>query len=384
MTWASENPRDVSLYFHIPFCSKKCDYCHFFVLPDKQPLKEQFLFALATEWKMRLPQLDGKRIVSIYFGGGTPSRLDPIHLQTILDTIFASGLDIAADCEITIEANPEDATLPLMRQYHSMGINRISLGIQSLDDSQLGILSRQHSAQKGISAILQAYEAGIENISIDLMYDLPHQSLESWQRTLQRLQALPITHLSLYNLTFEPHTVFFKRKKELTPHLPTQEQSLELLQGAILAIEALGLKRYEISAFARPEKQSRHNTGYWTGRPFLGFGPSAFSYWEGRRFSNVSNLSRYSQSLIDGAFPIDFEEQLSYPQNLTELFAVRIRLNEGVDLKQFEKCHGALPEGYASILQRLLEKGWTRQNEGVYALTEEGMLFYDSVAAELI
>ena len=399
--WTSDNPRDVSLYFHIPFCSKKCPYCHFFVLPDKTSFKEQFLQSIALEWKLRLPQLAGKKIVSIYFGGGTPSRLSPEQLATLLTPVLTSGLEIDPRCEITLEANPEDVTETLLSDYRRIGINRLSLGIQSLDDAQLNILDRQHSAQKGIDAILSAEQAGFKNISIDLMYDIPHQDLSVWLSTLRRLSQLPITHLSLYNLTFEPHTVFFKRKQELTPHLPTDEQSLKLLQEAIHAIESVGLNRYEISAFARPGMHSRHNTGYWTGRPFLGFGPSAFSYWEGKRFRNIAHLNRYTTSL-NGAFPIDFEERLAYPHDLAELFAIRLRLKEGIDLAFFEQSHGAIPHEFRQRLDHLAQKGWLyretavpagqgrgqrtghERESGVYSLTPEGMLFYDSVAIELI
>ncbi len=382
--WSSENSRDVSLYFHVPFCSKKCPYCHFFVLPDKDLFKEQFLAAIALEWKQRLPQLVGKRIVSIYFGGGTPSRLSPHQLHSILGQVLTCGLDIAPNCEITLEANPEDATLSLLSDFRSLGFNRLSLGVQSLDDKQLHVLERQHSSQKGIDAILAAERAGFHNISIDLMYDLPHQTLASWKLTLDHLRQLPINHLSLYNLTFEPHTIFFKRKKKLMPHLPNDEQSLNLLQEAIDAIERAGLDRYEISAFARPGMHSRHNTGYWTARPFIGFGPSAFSYWKGERFKNIAHLNRYSEALSKGTFPIDFEEKLSYPHSLYELLAVRIRLKEGVDISLFQNTHGALPKEFFNHMQTLEQRGWIKSSAEVCSLTEEGMLFYDSVAAELI
>ncbi len=380
-------PGDVSLYFHIPFCSKKCPYCHFFVLPDKDSFKEQFLASIALEWKLRLPQLRGKKIVSIYFGGGTPSRLSPSQLETLLSLVLSSGLEIDPHCEITLELNPEDATPGLLSAYAAMGINRLSLGIQSLNDAQLAVLDRQHSAQKGVEAVLMAERAGIHNISIDLMYDIPHQDFSGWQSTLDQLNRLPITHLSLYNLTFEPHTVFFKRKQELTPHLPTDEESLQLLHKAIDAIESIGLQRYEISAFAHPGKHSRHNTGYWTGRPFLGFGPSAFSYWEGERFRNIAHLNRYSESLAKGGFPVDFQEKLPYPANLAELLAIRLRLKEGVEIPHFERSHGTLPSQLISRLNTLQLKGWLSSNtEGasLHALTQEGMLFYDSVATELI
>ena len=382
--WVSAHPRDVSLYFHIPFCSKKCPYCHFFVLSDQAGLKQTFLSALKAEWELRLPQLVGKKIVSIYFGGGTPSKLSPDQLESILDLVMKAGLEIDPACEITLEANPEDATLPLFTACYGLGINRLSLGIQSFDDQQLIVIGREHSSQKGIDAIETASKAGFTNISVDLMYDLPRQTLASWRETLNRLSELPITHLSLYNLTIEPHTAFYRQKQALKPHLPTPEVSLDLLQQGISAIEEVGLKRYEISAFARPGLHSRHNTGYWTARPFLGFGPSAFSYWEGKRFQNVPHLQRYTEALEKRAFPLSFEEELSFPNNLFELFAIRIRLSEGVDLAQFEKAHGPLPQELIGKLRQLEESNWIQIKERVCSLSERGKLFYDTVASELI
>jgi oxygen-independent coproporphyrinogen-3 oxidase len=381
---SSEQSRDVSLYFHIPFCSRKCPYCHFFVLPDKPSLKKELLFALRLEWNLRLPLLRGKKIVSLYFGGGTPSKLSPDQLASILSLVIESGLEIDPACEITLEANPEDASLPLFTAYRSLGVNRLSLGIQSFDDQQLKIIGRGHSSQRGLDAIQIASEAGFTNISVDLMYDLPHQTLASWKGTLHRLCQLPITHLSLYNLTIEPHTAFNRQKQALEPHLPTPEASLALLQQGIEAIEEIGLSRYEISAFARPGFHSRHNTGYWTARPFLGLGPSAFSYWEGKRFQNAPHFQRYGDALKKGIFPLSFEEELTFPHHLFELFAIRIRLTEGIDLGQFERVHGSLPPEFHTLLTQLQQKGWVQLDSGKCSLTEQGMLFYDSVASELI
>lgn len=376
--------RDVSLYFHIPFCSKKCPYCHFFVIPNAEKLKKPFVDALLKEWELRIPQLQGKRIVSIYFGGGTPTTLHPSHYQTILETIDHSKVAIASDCEITLEANPEDVTGPLMQQFRALGINRVSLGIQSLHDPDLILLGRTHPASRGLQAIHTVYASKIFNISIDLMFELPCQTLQGWEKSLNALAKLPLTHLSLYNLTIEPHTVFFKQRRQLLPKLPSEQDCLQMLHTAIQALESMGLKRYEISAFAKPGRHSRHNTGYWTGRPFLGFGPSAFSYWDQTRFSNVAHLNKYINKLDQQCFPIDFEERLAHPRDLQELFAVQLRLVEGIDLSQFTANHGSLPGILTASVQRLVERGWIEERAGIVKLTASGQLFYDSVAVELI
>jgi oxygen-independent coproporphyrinogen III oxidase len=376
--------REISLYFHIPFCTQKCPYCHFFVIPDAAGLKQPFTAALLKEWNLRLPQLQGKRVVSIYFGGGTPTKLEPAQYRSILEKIYGSGVELCADCEITLEANPEDVTLPVMQQYRALGINRVSLGVQSLSDEDLVLLGRSHHAACALGAIEAVYRAGIVNISIDLMFELPHQTLQTWEKTLKSLSHLPIAHLSLYNLTFEPQTVFFKQQPRLLPRLPSEEVRLQMLQSAVQSLESLGLRRYEISAFAKPGMHSKHNTGYWTGRPFIGFGPSAFSYWEGARFSNVAHFNKYLNEVSKNRLPVDFEERLSYPRNLQELFAIRLRLLAGVDLKQWAAIHGPLPMIIEESLQKLIEKEWIERDTNIVKLTSSGQLFYDSAAVEII
>jgi len=372
----------VSLYFHIPFCTKKCPYCHFFVLPNQEALKKQFLHALYLEWKQRASFLEGKKIVSVYFGGGTPSLLGSPPIREILSWIAKDAV-LAHDAEVTIEANPENTSFALMQELKGAGVNRLSLGVQSLDDAQLRFLGRGHTAKRALEAIQEAYMAGIDNISIDLMYEIPHQTQESWKATLRRLPSLPITHLSLYNLTFEKTALFFKQQKQLQPYLPSPEESLEMLLLAVSACASIGLNRYEISAFAR-EKVSRHNIGYWTARPFLGFGPSAFSYIEGKRQRNVEHLARYSSLLEKGSSPIDFEEQLQGEEKLKELLAVELRLLAGVDLDLFQKRHGVLSSKMWESLKKLEEKGWVKPEGKKIRLSEEGLLFYDSVACEII
>lgn len=360
---------NVSLYFHIPFCTKKCPYCHFYVVPDKQEFKDKLLKGLRLEWQRW--NLSGKKVVSVYFGGGTPFLFGAGAIEEIVSWTKCSG-------EITLEANPENVTFEAMRAYRDAGINRVSIGVQSLDDGSLEILGRTHHAKKALSAIEDTYKSGIKNISIDLMYDLPHQSLESWQRTLDQIEALPIKHLSLYNLTIEPHTAFHKQKKHLS--LPSSELSLAMLETGVSHFKNIGLKRYEISAFAKEGYHSIHNTGYWEGRPFLGFGPSAFSYWEGKRFRNICNLNKYYEFLDEGKSPVDFEEELPYPKNFTELFAVELRMLKGVDLHKF--AH--MPEDFFKTLESLKQKKLITIHDSKVCLTSHGLLFYDSVASEIL
>ncbi len=356
----------ISLYLHFPFCTRKCPYCHFYVIPDRN--HEPFLKALLKEWKLRLYQIKDKEIVSLYFGGGTPT-LFPEGIEAILQEISA--------LEITVEANPEDVSPELMEKLHRLGVNRVSIGVQSLNNTLLKHLGRTHTAQKAIEAVEITRAAGIDNITIDLMYELPHQTLDTWKETVDQACALPITHLSLYNLTFEPHTVFQKKEKKFRPHLPDDETAAEMLNYACIQFEKSGLKRYEISAFARDGKISIHNTGYWTGRPFIGYGPSAFSFWEGKRFRNICHMNKYIKSLEEGTFPIDFEEELSPLRSLHERIAIGLRLKGGIPLIN-------LPVSTEALLKELDQEGWIKYDKNHARLTDQGTLFYDTVAEKII
>lgn len=378
------NSKEVSLYFHIPFCTKKCPYCHFYVVPNKEELQDLYLAALYKEWQIVSESISSMKIVSIYFGGGTPSLLGPKKIDTILSWIALSRAHIASDCEITLEANPENATRELMQAFKGCGINRVSLGLQSMEDDLLVHLGRGHTASRSTQAVLDCYHAGIDNISVDLMFELPHQNISHWTHTLDKVKILPITHLSLYNLVIEPHTVFHKKRKEINPFIPSDDVCKQMLDIAIEKLEAAGLMRYEISAFAKPTFHSRHNTGYWKARPFLGLGPSAFSYFHKKRFQNVCNLQKYCAFLEEGTLPIGFEEELKFPDNLKELLAVELRLINGVNLSEFEAKHSILPNEILCSLERLKQQRLLQQTGSVIKLTDLGLLFYDSVAEEII
>jgi oxygen-independent coproporphyrinogen III oxidase len=359
----------ISLYIHVPFCTKKCPYCHFFVVPSAIESHELYLKSLRKEWELIQPLIQGENIVSVYFGGGTPSLLGPVKIAEILSWITCDG-------EVTLEVNPDDVTFEKMQAFKAAGINRVSLGLQSLDNPLLKTLGRLHTAQKATEAVRLTSEAGIKNITVDLMYEIPGQTLKTWQQTLDELQDLPITHLSLYNLTFEPGAVFYKKQKELSPLLPSPEDSLAMLSAACTTLQNMGLGRYEISAFAKPGYQSIHNTGYWTGRPFLGLGPSAFSFWEGARFRNVCHLKKWHDLLSQNTLPRDFDEKLTPLASLHERLAIRLRMFDGAPRSEYP----APP----SLLQKLEAKGWITLSPTTICLTDQGRLFYDSVAEEII
>lgn len=340
------------------------------MIPDQDRFKDVYMRALRREWELRSPRLPPGAPLSIYFGGGTPALMSPAAIQTIL-----SWISPPASCEITLEANPENVTLDKMRAFYTCGINRISLGVQALDDPLLATLTRSHGAQRAVDAVEATASAGFQNISIDLMYDLPGQTLDQWRQTLGWAVQLPITHLSLYNLTIEPHTAFYKKRASLQQ--PPPDTSLAMLNEAVEVLEQAGLARYEISAFARGNCISRHNSGYWTGRPFLGFGPSAFSYWEGSRFRNVAHLNKYAKALEAGEDPADFKETLPPIEQLKEHLAIGLRLLGGVTLH-------ACPEPIQKTLSVLIQEGFLEKTETALRLTPRGLLFHDTVAEEIM
>lgn len=378
-----ESIESVSLYVHIPFCAHKCGYCHFYVVPDQEESKIALLEALEKEWDQILPKLKSKRCVSIYFGGGTPSLFGPHRVGTLLRRIRKECL-VLQEAEITLEVNPEDASEELFAAYAEVGINRISIGVQSFDDALLRTLTRKHSAQDCQQAVYNAARAGIRKISIDLMYDLPGQTLSAWRNTLQTALTLPISHLSLYNLTIEPHTSFDRKRALLEEKRPCPSESRAMYEEAISSMEAKGWVHYEISAFGRQGEVSLHNVGYWQGRPFLGLGPSAYSYWQGARFRNVAHLKQYCKAMKEGRSAIDFSETLSLEASHREHLIIRLRTTEGIEMASFQREYGTFSAEALSLFRRFEEQGWLKEGEGRIYLTREGKLFYDSIAVELV
>ncbi|NGX63772.1 MAG: Oxygen-independent coproporphyrinogen-III oxidase-like protein YqeR [Candidatus Anoxychlamydiales bacterium] len=368
--------RDLSLYFHIPFCKKKCPYCHFYNIYYKTDLEKKYLKAIKIHLNDLKNILQKSNIVSIYFGGGTPSLLSVNTIEDILNIVNPKS-----NIEITIEINPEDFSKEKIKALKALNVNRASVGVQSFDDNLLKILQRRHSAKKAKEVILDIYKCGIENISIDLMYDVIGQDILSFQKTLDEVNLLDITHISLYNLTFEKGTLFYKNRKILEKEVPKETLSLELLNLATSSFEKLGFKRYEISAFAKKGFESFHNLGYWQARDFLGFGPSAFSYFGEKRFQNVCNLQKYIEALDSKKTVVDFEEKLKYPHNINELLAIHLRIVNGIDIIEFEKKNGSIP---TKTLKKLKNSEFIAFDKNHIRLNEKGLLFYDTLASELI
>lgn len=367
--------QEFSLYIHTPFCTKKCPYCHFYVLKDDEQKKERLLKALQSDWNRWAEKLSQNHLTSIYFGGGTPTLFGSQRIQTLLHQISQThSLD---NIEITIEANPETLTCALLIELKKMGINRLSIGVQSFDDQLLKSLGRTHTSQNARQSVIDASDMGFQNITIDLMYDLPSQTVKQWQHSLNEAVSLPITHLSLYNLTIEPKTLFYRQKSNLEKTIPSQEISKEMYCAAVFTLQKAGLMQYEISAFAKPGFTSLHNTGYWGHRPYIGLGPSAHSFFQKRRFRFIPNFEKYCHAIENNCSPVDEEEILTKEELAREKLTLKLRMFEGFDLDS-EKFY---PQ---KTIKKLIDQGLLEQKGSLLRLTPKGALFYDRIAMELI
>lgn len=369
-----------SLYIHIPFCTKKCPYCHFFVVKDSSTLRDDFAKTLLQEWQLRKQPLLSSPLQSLYLGGGTPSLLSTNELETILSTILAD-VTLAPNFELTLEVNPESYTLEKAKAWKKLGVNRLSIGVQSFSDPLLKTLGRTHSSNLAIEVIEELNQIGFENISMDLMLETPHQTAHDVLHTLEVVKKLPLSHLSLYNMTFEEGSQFFRKQQALKKFIPPDEENLLLWKQVASFLSDIGLKRYEISAFSKKGKESIHNQGYWEGRPFLGLGPSAFSLLDGIRTQNIPDLKKWTQQVEAGENPISLIDSILPEERYKEQLLIALRLLKGIHLPSWIKAHGDLPISLSQSLKEAIVLRWIQHEEETLKLTEEGILFYDSLGA---
>lgn len=363
------------LYIHVPFCVKKCHYCAFV---SKTPAKNEL--AEYPALLMRELQLHGKSfkpVDSIYFGGGTPTLLQPQQIAGMLDEI-ARHTGIRSGAEITLEANPGTVDDISLKAFRNAGITRISLGIQSFDDGFLKRLGRIHTADQSRQAFLDTRKAGFDNISIDLIHSLPGQTLDQWRSELQHALELCPEHLSIYGLTVEEGTPFARIYPADSPELTDDDLSADMFELADKLLTAAGFEHYEIASYARPGCRSQHNSGYWQRDGYLGLGVAAHSFLRegyGVRFSNPGNLDDYRQGVVSGEPARVDEHQLTQGEAMAEFMFLGLRLAEGVKLRSFENEFGcSLESVYGSIAGDLVRLGLVTDHEDVLSLTLRGML----------
>ncbi|MCF8040373.1 MAG: radical SAM family heme chaperone HemW [Desulfohalobiaceae bacterium] len=367
------------LYVHVPFCRSKCSYCGFVSYPYDRDQVEAYLQALTEEIRILGKMWQRPKASTLFVGGGTPSLLTSVELERILRAI-RDNFSVEPGWECTLEGNPESmGSLDYLGQLRSLGVNRVSLGLQSLDNKSLTFLNRRHSGEQGIEACRLAREAGFENLSVDLLWSVPGQDLERWLFELKTLADLGIRHMSCYALSVEPGTVLEELDGSGDVFWPSEEEQARMyLQGRRLLWEK-GLKQYEISNFAAEGFVCRHNMGYWLGRDYLGFGPAAVSNVGTRRWKNPEGLRDYLQAQAgDRGCPGD--EKAGFKERVNELLMLRLRTTQGLPLKEYLELTGRDLRLENRLLIRDLErKGLITCPEGRLCLTPEGMLVSDSL-----
>jgi oxygen-independent coproporphyrinogen-3 oxidase len=363
------------LYVHFPFCVRKCAYCDFYSLPDRLDSMEAYIEAVLRE----AGQYRGLSIRTLYLGGGTPSLLGPRGLSSLMDGLRRI-FDLTAVIEATMEANPESVTPELLTAALASGIDRLSIGVQSLSDVELAGVGRIHTASRAIQAVEETLDSGFANVSADLILGLPGQDWQSLMVNLETLVGLGLPHLSVYCLSIEPGTPL---AAFLPPDLPSDDAQADLYAGTVALLDRRGFEHYEISNFALPGHECRHNLNYWRGGEYVGLGPAAASHLEGRRYTNKADLDAY---LRDPTGQVEEVEVLSPPQKAAEEAILRLRLlNEGLDTAELALKYG--DENILGLVSRLnarVKEGSLRRSGAVYRLAPERALTSNSVLAGIL
>jgi putative oxygen-independent coproporphyrinogen III oxidase len=376
------------IYIHVPFCERRCVYCDFYFVTTSRS-HTPFVQALLTEITYYGQEFGGSEPIStLYFGGGTPSRLSAHEVERILDAIHAA-FDTSGLREITFELNPDDASISYLRALRSLGVTRLSIGIQSFFEEDLVFMNRSHSQIQARGVVDEARKAGFDSISIDLIFGLPEQPEEYWAANLERAMRIDVPHLSTYSLTVEPGTVLSNRVKRGKVRPADDDRVADQYLFTMEYLESRGLEHYEISSFARPGYRSEHNSSYWRHENYLGFGPSAHSFrWRGlpaSRWANVRNLRAYEALVSQGQIPLDSREHLSLDELADEYVLLSLRTSDGLDLDRLERRYGVdLLEDKLDEIAWLEEAGHIEPvRKGVIKLTRAGRTVCDSVVSRL-
>jgi len=393
------------LYIHIPFCSIRCGYCDFYTVTQGHAAIPSYLEAVKREIQLFARQDDVKNLTfgTIYFGGGTPSLLEPAQIGSLIGHAF-SQFRFQEPVEITIEANPGTVSLEQFKEFLRAGVNRVSIGVQSFAEAELTFLDRDHSAEQSIRCVQNARKAGFENLSLDLIFGLPGQDVDTWSQNLHQAAELDPDHISAYNLTFTEGTPLTKQLRQGRFELCDEEKERAMQLSAIEILDTYGYSQYEISNYARPGFESRHNRKYWDGSPYLGLGASAHSLLGQKRFWNVRNYRLYTESLAQEKLPISGEEQLEQDDLCFERVFLGLRQRRGIDLSEFEKQTGvSLFEKYRGTVNKLfdchlsddlivdltrgkrsLKTKLMACEDGFLKLTGPGILLCDAICAEFV
>lgn len=355
---------------HIPFCSRRCNYCDFFSTTRLNDQK-RYAEAVCREIDIRDNFLKNKKIRTLYFGGGTPSLLSSESLDKIFGKLYLT-FDFSSIEETTIECNPDDINKGFLNNIESLPINRLSIGIQSFDDDELRMTGRRHDAEQARSAVNEARKRGYSNISIDLMYGLPSQSIETWKKNIDEALKLDVTHISAYHLSYEDGTPICKLRNNAV----SEETSLEMYRILVERLKDAGYAHYEISNFARNGFESKHNSTYWKQKEYLGLGAGAHSYNGRERCWNVSDLDRY----MANPFPEE-KEILTDDDIYNELLLTALRTSEGL---AYENIDDKYRKHFIETAEKLIDSKYLTRKDNIYKLTEESIFMSDYVIRELM
>ena len=375
------NKKRLGIYIHIPFCKSKCAYCDFYSGNFSPDDRAEYLTVLEKHIKRIAPSADMYTVDSIFLGGGTPTILGGEGIALIGNAV-ASTFSLSGDLEFSVEANPGTVTHDDLKIMRSSGVNRISFGLQSSHDSELKMLSRIHSYSEFLSAYSDARDAGIDNINVDLMYGLPEQTVDSFAETVDRVSALSPEHLSLYGLKIEDNTPFGRMRDSLS--LPDEDSEYEMYMTAVEMLRSRGYRHYEISNYAKNGRECRHNLKYWDALEYIAFGPSAYSYFGGKRYGYIGSLTDYCAAVEDGREPIEYCEEITEQDREAEYIMLRMRLRDGISAEDFYSRFGIdFEEKYRDKLNKYISIGVMVKDRDRYFLTDRGMYVSNTVISDI-
>ena len=370
------------IYLHIPFCKRRCIYCDFYSTTQNEK-KAAYINALCRELDQRKSYLEGEKIETIYLGGGTPSQLEAKDFEQIFQALYRL-YEISPEAEITIEANPDDLTDEYVGMLRTFPFNRLSMGIQTFQEDILRLLHRRHTAQQAVEAFNRCRKAGFTNISIDLMYGLPGETLQTWETDLHQAVSMKPEHISAYHLIYEEGTVLWKLREQHRVEEADEDLSVSLFTQLIHKLKDNGYQHYEISNFCLPGMHSRHNSSYWTGKKYLGCGPSAHSYNGISRQWNVASLDRYIEQVNNGQTYFEVEDLDLYTR-YNDFVITTIRTIWGMQLDALKEQFGKKLYNYClRMAQPHLSQGTLELSNNVLKLTEKGVFISDGIMSDML
>lgn len=381
-----KDKKTLGLYLHIPFCVKKCDYCDFYSFsPTDRDAIDNYVSAMMLQMEDISLSCKGYIVDTVYFGGGTPTMLPINQFSRLMDSV-RRNFRISKDAEITSEANPGTVDLKYLKALRKLGINRLSIGMQSLNDRELAELGRIHNSEQFEETYENARKAGFSNISVDIMYGIPGQTPQSFKDTLRHVSLLDPEHISLYCLKIEEGTPFHENRSFLA--LPDDDTVYDMYMDGVKFLSSHGYERYEMSNFARDGKYSRHNLKYWNCEEYIGIGASAHSYFCGERYSVIRDASSY----IDGLEVLDYDIQIiddsriiEKEESMNEYVMLRMRLDAGVDMAEFKKRFGVdFYEKFGQYLEEYVDGGYVETKGNSYAFTSKGMFVSNYILSAVL